>query len=65
MIELLSDARCIDCNLCVKVCPTNVFEARPGEAPFIARQDDCQTCWHGPQPHVPVPRREGRAMNIA
>ncbi|KYF72619.1 4Fe-4S dicluster domain-containing protein [Sorangium cellulosum] len=45
MIELLSDARCIDCNLCVKVCPTNVFEARPGEAPFIARQDDCQTCF--------------------
>ncbi|WP_437758909.1 4Fe-4S dicluster domain-containing protein [Sorangium sp. So ce1389] len=45
MIELLSDARCIDCNLCVKVCPTNVFEARPGEAPVIARQEDCQTCF--------------------
>ncbi|WP_437680820.1 4Fe-4S dicluster domain-containing protein [Sorangium sp. So ce131] len=45
MIELLSDARCIDCNLCVKVCPTNVFEARPGDAPVIARQEDCQTCF--------------------
>ncbi|WP_438019777.1 4Fe-4S binding protein [Sorangium sp. So ce315] len=43
MIELLSDARCIDCNLCVKVCPTNAFEARPGAAPFIARQGAVNT----------------------
>lgn len=45
MIELLSDERCIDCNLCVKACPTNVFDARSGAAPVIARGDDCQTCF--------------------
>ena len=45
MIELVSDARCIKCDLCVKVCPTNVFDAVPDEAPVIARQEDCQTCF--------------------
>jgi NAD-dependent dihydropyrimidine dehydrogenase PreA subunit len=45
MIELVSHARCIKCDLCVKVCPTGVFEAVPDEAPVIARQEDCQTCF--------------------
>jgi NAD-dependent dihydropyrimidine dehydrogenase PreA subunit len=45
MIELVSDARCVGCDICVKVCPTNVFEAVPGQAPVIARQEDCQTCF--------------------
>ena len=45
MIELVSDARCIKCDLCVKVCPTNVFDAVPDAAPLIARQADCQTCF--------------------
>jgi NAD-dependent dihydropyrimidine dehydrogenase PreA subunit len=45
MIELISDSRCIDCNLCVKVCPTNVFDAVTGDHPVIARQADCQTCF--------------------
>lgn len=45
MIEVLSESRCTACNLCVRVCPTNVFEAAPGRAPRIARQDDCQTCF--------------------
>ena len=45
MIEVISDERCIDCNLCVKVCPTNVFDAVEGSHPVIARQDDCQTCF--------------------
>jgi NAD-dependent dihydropyrimidine dehydrogenase PreA subunit len=45
MIELLSDARCIRCDICVKICPTNVFDTVPDEAPVIARQDDCQTCF--------------------
>lgn len=45
MIELVSEARCVKCDLCVKVCPTGVFEAVPDEAPIIARQEDCQTCF--------------------
>jgi NAD-dependent dihydropyrimidine dehydrogenase PreA subunit len=45
MIELVSDERCIDCDICVRVCPTNVFDAVPGGHPVIARQEDCQTCF--------------------
>ncbi|MCL9635602.1 ferredoxin family protein [Bacillus zanthoxyli] len=46
MIEILSEDRCINCNLCVSVCPTNVFDrSRMGGAPSIARQSDCQTCF--------------------
>ncbi|MET0386854.1 MAG: 4Fe-4S binding protein [Polyangiales bacterium] len=45
MIELLSESRCTGCNLCVRACPTNVFEARPGDIPIIARPDSCQTCF--------------------
>lgn len=45
MIELVSDDRCIQCNLCVKVCPTNVFDKVPDAAPIIKRQEDCQTCF--------------------
>ncbi|MFC4779047.1 4Fe-4S binding protein [Paenibacillus sp. GCM10023252] len=44
MIELVSSERCIGCNLCVKVCPTNVFDKTEHE-PVIARQEDCQTCF--------------------
>jgi NAD-dependent dihydropyrimidine dehydrogenase PreA subunit len=45
MIELISAARCTACNLCVKVCPANVFDKVPGGNPIIARQTDCQTCF--------------------
>ena len=45
MIEIVSAARCIDCDKCVDVCPTNVFDAVPGGHPVIARQQDCQTCF--------------------
>jgi len=45
MIELVSTSRCIGCDICVKICPTNVFDAGAGEAPTIARQEDCQTCF--------------------
>jgi NAD-dependent dihydropyrimidine dehydrogenase PreA subunit len=45
MIELVSDSRCIRCNLCVEVCPTNVFDGAPDELPVVARQEDCQTCF--------------------
>jgi NAD-dependent dihydropyrimidine dehydrogenase PreA subunit len=45
MIELVVESRCTRCNACVEACPTNVFEAVPGRAPIIARQEDCQTCY--------------------
>lgn len=45
MIELVSDTLCTGCDLCVKVCPTHVFDAVPGGIPVIARQSDCQTCF--------------------
>ena len=45
MIELISEERCTSCNICVRVCPTNVFDAVEGGIPVIARQQDCQTCY--------------------
>ena len=45
MIEIVSARRCIACDICVKACPANVFDAIPGAAPVIARQADCQTCF--------------------
>lgn len=45
MIELVSAARCVKCNLCVRVCPTNVFDEVPDSIPAIARHSDCQTCF--------------------
>jgi NAD-dependent dihydropyrimidine dehydrogenase PreA subunit len=45
MIELVSEERCIQCDICVDVCPTNVFDAVPGGPPVIARKGDCQTCF--------------------
>lgn len=45
MIEVLSAERCVECNQCVAVCPTNVFDRGEDGIPVIARQDDCQTCF--------------------
>lgn len=45
MIELVSPTRCTQCNICVAVCPVNVFDAVPDAPPVIARQADCQTCF--------------------
>ena len=44
MIEIVSETRCIECDICVKVCPANVFD-KTDAAPVIARQADCQTCY--------------------
>jgi NAD-dependent dihydropyrimidine dehydrogenase PreA subunit len=46
MIALLFADRCTACDVCVTICPANVFDARPGGPPEIARPDDCQTCFH-------------------
>jgi len=45
MIELVSESRCIKCDVCIRVCPTNVFEHGEDRLPVIKRQDDCQTCF--------------------
>lgn len=45
MIELISDAKCISCGICVSVCPTGVFDKDNGNVPVIARKNDCQTCF--------------------
>jgi NAD-dependent dihydropyrimidine dehydrogenase PreA subunit len=45
MIEIVSARRCTACDACVRVCPANVFDPRPGATPVIARQADCQTCF--------------------
>lgn len=45
MIEVVSSGRCIACDVCVRVCPTDVFDPGPGGVPVIARQSDCQTCY--------------------
>lgn len=41
MIELVSAERCTQCNICVAVCPVNVFDAASDGPPIIARQSDC------------------------
>ncbi|MFZ1993993.1 MAG: 4Fe-4S binding protein [Solirubrobacteraceae bacterium] len=45
MIELIDSERCTRCNICIRVCPTDVFDPVPGAPPRIARQDSCQTCF--------------------
>ncbi|MBU9763499.1 ferredoxin family protein [Mycobacterium sp. TNTM28] len=45
MIEIVSDTACISCDLCVTVCPTDVFDRGADGLPVIARQSDCQTCF--------------------
>lgn len=45
MIELVSADRCVGCDVCVRVCPTDVFERGADGVPSIARQEDCQTCF--------------------
>ncbi|MEU9029123.1 ferredoxin family protein [Streptomyces sp. NPDC048383] len=75
MIELVSAERCIACDKCVEVCPTDVFERGPDGIPFLARHEDCQTCFlceancpvdalfvsplTRPQPEDPAVRDEG------
>jgi len=45
VIELVSAERCIKCDVCIRVCPTNVFEHGRDRLPVIKRQADCQTCF--------------------
>lgn len=45
MIELISEARCVTCDLCIKVCPMDVFDRTDTGLPVVARKDDCQTCF--------------------
>lgn len=45
MIALIVEHLCNACDLCVDVCPANVFEQTEGGPPIIARQSDCTTCF--------------------
>ncbi|TYK52718.1 4Fe-4S dicluster domain-containing protein [Actinomadura decatromicini] len=45
MIEIVSRERCIACDKCIEVCPTNVFDRGADGIPVIDRQSDCQTCF--------------------
>ncbi|MBO0767259.1 MAG: ferredoxin family protein [Solirubrobacterales bacterium] len=45
MIELVSAERCIKCDVCIRVCPTNVFDHGEDRLPVIKHQDACQTCF--------------------
>ncbi|HEY1700658.1 MAG TPA: ferredoxin family protein [Trebonia sp.] len=45
MIELVSTERCVKCDVCIKVCPTNVFDHGEDRLPVIRHQEDCQTCF--------------------
>jgi NAD-dependent dihydropyrimidine dehydrogenase PreA subunit len=45
VIELVSAERCIACDKCIAICPTNVFDRGAGGIPVLSRQDDCQTCF--------------------
>ena len=45
MIEIVSSTRCVSCDVCIKVCPMDVFDRGADGVPVIARQSDCQTCF--------------------
>ena len=45
MIEVVSESRCIRCDICVRVCPADVFRKDAEGLPVIVHQDDCQTCF--------------------
>ncbi len=45
VIELINAERCTSCNICVGVCPMDVFDRSIDGPPTIARQDVCQTCF--------------------
>lgn len=45
MIEIVSKERCVSCDLCIKVCPMNVFDRGADGIPVISRQVDCQSCF--------------------
>ena len=45
MIEVVVADRCVRCDICIEVCPTDVFARGADGVPVIAHQDDCQTCF--------------------
>jgi len=43
---------CKACGICIKLCPTTVFDADAAGQAVVARQEDCTVCrlceWHCP-----------------
>jgi len=36
---------CTNCGTCIQVCPLDVLRLSPEGKPFIAYQEDCQSCY--------------------
>lgn len=45
MIEIVDSDRCVGCDICVNVCPRDVFDSGSDGVAVIARKSDCQTCF--------------------
>jgi NAD-dependent dihydropyrimidine dehydrogenase PreA subunit len=45
MIDWISRSRCIDCDVCIRVCPNDVFAKESDGVAVIARPEDCHTCF--------------------
>lgn len=43
MVEILIDNKCTGCKVCVKKCPTEVFELVSKKA-RVKKLDDCMAC---------------------
>ena len=59
-VEVVSEKLCIGCNLCVRVCPVDVFRLQGPEKEqkaYIAYQEDCQTdaIYVAPENPRPIP----------
>ena len=60
---IFDDSSCTGCNICVEICPMDVFAPNPekGNPPIVAYGDECRycgACW------MRCPCREAHALRI-